>query len=241
VGAISEDDAARLREQGVPAERIIVTGDTRYDQVWKRAQAASSSRIEALRADGPTVVAGSTWPADQAPLLAAWVQLKKQIRAARLIIAPHELTPHHLRSVSDWASSNSLRLARTSASPRGHADVVLVDQYGILGDLYTLADVAYVGGGFHAAGLHSVLEPAAFGAPVIFGPNYKKSREAGALLQHGGAYVVNSADEMKRKLVDLLGSKDARNSAGSAAKAVVERGLGAAERSFELVRALLGP
>ena len=59
---------------------------------------------------------------------------------------------------------------------------MLVDRVGVLGDLYALADVAFVGGGFHAAGLHSVLEPAAFGAPVVFGPRHTGSRDAGLLL-----------------------------------------------------------
>ena len=241
VGAISEDDAVRLREQGIPAERITVTGDTRYDQVWARAHATTPSRVKALQSSAPTLVAGSTWPADEARLLDAWMQLRKRIPRARLIIAPHELSPEHLRGVSDWANSNHLRIARTSAHVDGESDIVLVDEYGILGDLYALADVAYVGGGFHSAGLHSVLEPAAFGAPVVFGPNHKKSREAGALLQCGGAYVVSSAEELGQRVGELLASKDSRDSSGVAAKTMVERGLGAAERSFQLVTALLDP
>ena len=241
VGAISDEDAVRLRQQGVPARRISVTGDTRYDQVWARAHAETPSRVRSLQSSGPTLVAGSTWPADEGRLLDAWMKVRSRVPGARLIIAPHELSPDHLRSVSDWASSNHLRLVRTSAHAYDETDVVLVDQYGILGDLYALADVAYVGGGFHAAGLHSVLEPAAFGAPVIFGPNHKKSREAEALLQCGGAYVAGSAAEVATRVGELFGSKDLRDSSGAAARAMVERGLGAAERSFQLVTALLDP
>jgi 3-deoxy-D-manno-octulosonic-acid transferase len=118
---------------------------------------------------------------------------------------------------------------------------VLVDQYGILGDLYALADVAYVGGGFHSAGLHSVLEPAAFGSPVIFGPNYEKSREAAALLECGGGYTANSVNELALALTTLFTSRQPRDSSATAARGMVERGLGAAERSYQLVRELLGP
>lgn len=240
VGAISDEDAARLHDQGVAADRITVTGDTRYDQVWSRAHATTTVRVQSLRSSAPTLVAGSTWPADETRLLPAWIKLRRKIPQARLVIAPHELTEDYLRSITDWARSNGLRLARTSSYEEGESDVVLVDQYGMLGDLYALADVAYVGGGFHAAGLHSVLEPAAFGAPVIFGPNYKKSREAGALLQCGGGYVATSADDLVLRLTALLTSREARDSSAAAAKAMVERGLGAAERSFQLVRELLG-
>src|SRR5205085_10600612 len=69
VGAIDEKDAERLREQGVRADRISVTGDTRYDQVWARARRTSSGLVESLRSACPTLVAGSTWPSDEEHLL----------------------------------------------------------------------------------------------------------------------------------------------------------------------------
>ncbi len=241
VGAISETDAARLREQGVGADRIGVTGDTRYDQVWSRARATPPARVESLRSSAPTLVAGSTWPADETRLLPAWIELRKSIPQARLVIAPHELSHEHLSDIADWARSNGLRLVRTSSYKEGESDVVLVDQYGILGDLYALADVAYVGGGFHSAGLHSVLEPAAFGSPVIFGPNYEKSREAATLLECGGGYTANSVNALATALTTLFTSRHARDSSATAARRMVERGLGAAERSYQLVRELLGP
>ncbi|HEX9309632.1 MAG TPA: hypothetical protein VF887_02360, partial [Gemmatimonadaceae bacterium] len=108
-----------------------------------------------------------------------------------------------------------------------------------LGDLYALADVAYVGGGFQSAGLHSVLEPAAFGAPVLFGPRNEKSREAAKLVQAGGGAVVTGSVDLAIRLHDWLGSVPARDTAGGLARSVVQSGLGAAERSFDLVMSLL--
>lgn len=239
VGAISREDADRLAEQGVRADRISVTGDTRYDQVWKRAQADPLALVQSLRSSAPTLVAGSTWPADETPLLEAWVEIRKRVADARLIIAPHEVTDDHLTSISRWATANGLTLSRIS-SPDASSDVILVDRYGILGDLYAVADVAYVGGGFHAAGLHSVLEPAAFGVPVLFGPRHHTSREASVLLAAGGAQVATDAADLCGRLARLLKSREARDTAGAAARAVVEGGLGAAERSYTLVRELLG-
>jgi 3-deoxy-D-manno-octulosonic-acid transferase len=132
-----------------------------------------------------------------------------------------------------------LSLARLDEPAAPHADVILVDRYGVLGDLYALADVAYVGGGFHPAGLHSVLEPAAFGAPVLFGPRNEKSRDAAKLLGGGGGAVINGAVDLSIRLGDWLGSAAARDTAGSFARGMVEAGLGAAERSYELVTTLL--
>jgi 3-deoxy-D-manno-octulosonic-acid transferase len=239
VGAIDTEDAKRLSEQGVRADRIQVTGDTRFDQVWTRAQRDPSAFVQRLRSARPTLVAGSTWPSDEDHLLAAWTRIRDKIPDARLVIAPHETSDNHLRSIRNWARSRSLRLARIDASDAAYADVILVDRYGILGDLYALADVAYVGGGFQSAGLHSVLEPSAFGAPVLFGPRHEKSREAAKLIQAGGGAVVTGASDLSIRLGDWLGSVPARNVAGSSARAMVQDGLGAAERSFELVTTLL--
>ncbi len=240
VGAISDDDAARLREQGVRAERVSVTGDTRYDQVWARALAPASALVRSLQSPAPTLVAGSTWPADETHLLSAWIETRNRIPGARLIIAPHDLSDTHMNAVVSWARASDLKLSRITDGGQTDSDVVLVDSYGVLGDLYALADVAYVGGGFHAAGLHSVLEPAAFGAPVVVGPRHGKSRDAEALIASGGAFAVSDGTDLARRLQELLGSTSNRDTAGAAARATVERGLGAAERSFQLVTELLG-
>jgi len=240
VGAIDEEDAEHFRQMGVRGERIEVTGDTRYDQVWTRAQRAPSALVESMRSSRPTLVAGSTWPTDEEHLFAAWKKVRDKIPDARLVIAPHELTATCLVSVESWARQRKLRFARIDATDVADADVVLVDRYGILGDLYALADVAYVGGGFHSAGLHSVLEPAAFGAPVLFGPRHDKSRDARKLIEAGGGAAVTGVADLSLRLSDWLGSLPARDSAGEVARSMVQQGTGAAERSFALVSALLG-
>ncbi|HEY8831408.1 MAG TPA: hypothetical protein VIM21_02770, partial [Gemmatimonadaceae bacterium] len=92
---------------------------------------------------------------------------------------------------------------------------------------------------FHSAGLHSVLEPAAFGAPVLFGPRHDKSRDARKLIEAGGGAAVTGAADLSLRLNDWLGSLSARDSAGEQARSMVQEGIGAAERSFALVSALL--
>jgi 3-deoxy-D-manno-octulosonic-acid transferase len=238
VGAIDEADAERLREQGVRGDRVAVTGDTRFDQVWARAQ-HTSPLIQRLRSSRPTLVAGSTWPSDEEHLLPVWTTIRDKIPDARLVVAPHETSDAHLRSIEGWARSRALTLARIDAPDARSADVILVDRFGMLGDLYALADVAYVGGGFHSEGLHSILEPAAFGAPVLFGPRHEKSREAAKLVQAGGGAVVTGVADLTIRLGYWLGSVPARDAAGASARAMVQTSLGAAERSYELVMALL--
>lgn len=245
VGAIDEADAIRLMKLGVREKAISVTGDTRYDQVWARAQstAARDTQLAPLRSDRPTLVAGSTWPADERELLPAWIAMRSQVPDARLIIAPHEPTHLHLAHIKRWAAAHKLTLARTSmiagGTGKSNADVVLVDGVGLLGDLYALADVAYVGGGFHGAGLHSVLEPAAFGVPVLFGPRHEKSRDAATLIANDAGASVTDGSAITARLEALLTRPDTRGAEGARAREIVEKGLGASARSAALVTALL--
>ena len=241
VGAVDDADADRLVQIGVRSSVISVTGDTRYDQVWEIAQGVerAGARLAPLRASRPTLVAGSTWPADEAALLPAWTTVRAGVPGARLIIAPHEPTPAHLAPIETWAARAGLSIARLGDAAAPSADVVLVDRVGVLGQLYALADAAFVGGGFHDAGLHSVLEPAAFGAPVLFGPRHLTSRDAGLLLLRGGGATAASDAAIARRLKSWLGDPTARRDAGDSARALVRSGLGAARRSFELVERLL--
>jgi 3-deoxy-D-manno-octulosonic-acid transferase len=241
VGAIDDADADRLVQLGVRPNVILITGDTRYDQVWLRAQRVdrSSPMLERLRDSRPTIVAGSTWPADEAALLPAFESLRRAGVPARMILAPHEPTLAHVSRLVDWGTAGGLASARLDEPAASTADVVIIDRLGVLGELYALADVAFVGGGFHAAGLHSVLEPAAFGAPVVFGPRYGNSRDAALLVQRGGGAAVSTEADLARRLRAWLTDATARREAGDYARALVRSGVGAAERSFELVDRLL--
>lgn len=251
VGAIDAVNAERLVSLGVRPQVVDVTGDTRFDQVAERAASVnrSSSLLTLLASERETLVAGSTWPADEAPLCAAWEAVRTQRDAQgnppRLIIAPHEPTALHLKPLQHWTARIGARAATLSEiKQRGRSDdidVVIVDRVGVLGELYALAHVAFVGGGFHAAGLHSVIEPAAFGVPVLFGPQYHMSREAGLLLDAGGAFSVSSAQAMRDTLRRLLQISDLRGTAGTQARAVVEAERGATAKSLALVERLVNP
>jgi 3-deoxy-D-manno-octulosonic-acid transferase len=241
-GAVGPDDAERLVSLGVPPQRVRVTGDTRYDQVWARSRAAdlSSPFLTRLASARPTLIAGSTWPSDESVVLASWLDVRRVVPTARLIVAPHEPTERHLTPIEEWAGGHGLTVRRLgnldgSVTP----DVLLVDRVGVLGELYAVATCAYVGGGFHGAGLHSVIEPAAFGVPVLFGPRHANSADAEKLRNAAGAVSVADARAMATQLVRWLGDLPERDRAGQRAARVVEAGLGAAERSCDLVIELL--
>jgi 3-deoxy-D-manno-octulosonic-acid transferase len=241
VAAISAEDADRFGALGVPAERRTVMGDARFDQVWARA-AAVDRASDLLRPfggyDGITLVAGSTWPADEERLIPAVAALRADGHPIRLILVPHEPTPEHLaRSTALLAGAgrSPIRLSEIEGGAEP-GQTVLVDLVGVLGDLYALADVAYVGGGWGTAGLHSVLEPAAFGVPVLFGPRHANAREAAELIAAGAAFEWAEDGSTLRALTS---DPARRRSSGDAARRYVEAGLGAAERGAGIIQRLL--
>jgi len=244
VAAISPADADRFAALGVPPERRTVMGDARFDQVWERA--ARVDRGSPLLApfagwSGLTLVAGSTWPADEDHLIPALARLRADGLPLRLLLVPHEPTEAYLARTEAALRAHDLPHARLSAVEAGAEvpPVTLVDRVGILGDLYALAELAYVGGGFGTAGLHSVLEPAAFGAPVLFGPRHANAREAAELMAAGGAFEVSGAPHLTETL-RRLADPAVRQPSGAAARRYVEAGRGAALRGAEIIEGLVG-
>ena len=145
VGTISEEDGERLELLGARPETIAVTGDTRYDSVAERAARLDTTReplarLAATSADTFTIVAGSTWPSDEAVLLPSFADLLHQLPTARLLLAPHEPNPDHLAAIADRL--RHLKLPRpVRLSQLEHAKpgpVIVVDRVGILADLYAL-------------------------------------------------------------------------------------------------------
>jgi 3-deoxy-D-manno-octulosonic-acid transferase len=105
--------------------------------------------------------------------------------------------------------------------------------------MYAVADSAYVGGGFHGAGLHSMLEPAAFGAPVLIGPMHSDNRDASLLVNGGGAVRCPGPGDICARLLAWFRNPGVHQRAAASARRVVEAGLGAADRSLELVEGLM--
>ncbi len=242
--ATSEQEAERLRAVAGPAPQILVVGDTRYDQVKRRA--SENEKVRELREHFQSVarlvlVAGSTWPADEKHLLPALANVCKTVQGLRTMLVPHEPKPEYVDEVERRVAEHSLTSTRLSAWRQGaKADsaVLIVDEVGILANLYSVADIAFVGGGF-TTGVHSVLEPAVYGIPVLFGPRHLNSPEAIDLAHRGGGFVVGDAAELQDRLYRLLRDVAEREEAGKQAKAMVEERTGASMRIALFVKGLL--
>jgi len=241
-GAVADGDAARLERLGVPRGRIQVTGDPRYDSIAQRiAGVASDDPLLQLSVGGPAMVAGSTWPEDERVLLRAFQRVRQERPKARLIVAPHEPHEEHLARLERAALELGLPVARSS-TVRDGTPLLLIDRVGILPTVYGAGKMAYVGGAIGSQGIHSVLEPAAWGIPVVFGPRWDYSRDAGLLLEAGGARALGLRDpvaEMTGIWLEWLENDETRQAQGSEARRVFRAGLGSAERTAQLIAGAL--
>lgn len=244
VGAVAPTDGERFSKLGVDPARVYVTGDARFDQVYARVETLDLEQPLLRRLRDPrvtTVVAGSTWSTDDEELIPAYAAARKGC-PLRLLIAPHEPDGAHLRSLEGRLSAAGLRherLGAVEASTGALPEVIVVDRVGVLADLYAVAQVAYVGGGFHGAGLHSVVEPAALGVPTIFGPRHGNAREADELAGKGGGFVASDGAAFASLLLDLAARPMHRKNASNSARAFVMAKLGGARRNAELIASLL--
>jgi 3-deoxy-D-manno-octulosonic-acid transferase len=179
----------------------LVTGDPRVDRALQRVDAViqegkAKERLSIWHRSSFCFVAGSTWPEDEAVILDFWGKVSGE---KSLVIVPHEPTEEHLQKLQAKLKQKGFSWVRFSElNVSSKADVLLVDQRGILAELYALGSFAYVGGGFGRQ-IHSVVEPVAHGIPVVFGPHYHRSPEALSLLAAGGAKALG-----KRPVEELL-------------------------------------
>jgi 3-deoxy-D-manno-octulosonic-acid transferase len=239
--AVSAEDAARLVRLGVESDRIRILGDPRFDSVVERISTiARDEPLLHLGGGAPTMVAGSTWPGDEAVLLDAFGRLHDRRSDARLILVPHEPTARHLAAVEDAARGAGLPAPVRLSAATAPAPLMLVDRVGALATLYGAGTMAYVGGGFGRAGLHSVLEPAAWGVPVVFGPRWRESRDAALLLEAGAAEALTgkgslAGEELYRIWLSWIEDEGRRAMQGERARRLVERGRGASRRSAEML------
>jgi len=233
-----QDEASLELLKTFELNNASVAGDTRFDRVYEIVRAAKRiPEVEAFKGGSLMLVAGSTWPRDEDLLAPLLLDERLPLKA---VIAPHEIGEGHLQLLAQRFGAQAVFLSKARAEDVQAARVLIVDSIGLLSSIYQYGELAYVGGGF-GAGIHNVPEAAAWGIPVVFGPNHKKFREAVELMQQGGAVGISSAEEGREVLRKFLTDTDARSAAGRIAGQYVENAVGATERILSMVRALNSP
>jgi 3-deoxy-D-manno-octulosonic-acid transferase len=222
---------------GIGMENASVGGDTRFDRVAGIVMRQEGLPMAAaFKGTAPLLVCGSTWPADEHLLARTLSELDDE--APKCIVVPHELHKEQLaetekrfpRPLALWSElerSGPANIAATLGQVR-HGSLV-VDRMGLLARLYQYADMAYVGGGF-TDGIHNLLEAAAWGVPVIFGPKHRKFAEAQGLIDAEAGIRVNTEGELTATLRSWSSDRGWLERASANAKRYVQQRTGATER-----------
>jgi 3-deoxy-D-manno-octulosonic-acid transferase len=209
-----------------------VCGDTRFDRVYHIVNQAKEIDFFAdLTSKKNVIVAGSTWKEDEKPLSQL---LNNQFFT--LIIAPHEVHKERIEEI-EKCFANYSPILYTKLSKKidtKKMQVIVIDVIGILNSLYRYASIAYIGGGF-GKGIHNILEAATYGKPVIFGPNYKKFKEANDLIRLLAAFSVSNYEDLNTVVQKLYANPQTIKSAGNTVKQYVLYNIGACEKIYENV------
>jgi 3-deoxy-D-manno-octulosonic-acid transferase len=237
----SQTDADRYLALGAPPARLVVTGNTKLVET---AEEQANPALARFAAAGPTLIAGSTAPGEEAQVLDAYRELRGQFAALRLVLAPRHL--ERVGEIMELLGGKGLQYVKASALKAGapaSADILLLDTLGDLRSLYRFGTLAFVGGSLlEGRGGQNLGEPAAAGVAVLFGPFHQNQREtAQALLTHGGGAVIANAYDLVRAAAPLLRDERVRREKGAQARQVYDSLAGGAARTLAALRTLLDP
>jgi len=232
-----QDENSRRLLESIHITKVTVSGDTRFDRVAENAVSpARFPEIETFCGGSQIFIAGSTWPDDEKLI----IDLIKSEGNWKFIIAPHEIKEENINRIIRMLSPGiTERYSDLQVNPLKEttAQVLIIDNIGMLSSLYQYCQIAYIGGGF-GVGIHNTLEAAAFGLPVIFGPNYQKFREARELIATGAAFSIKHTSELLN-IFDVLKDEAAREKASKAAKRYVKEETGATEKIINYLDAIV--
>lgn len=237
---ISEKDRNNYQKL-VDAEKIVIAGDTKFEQVILRMEESKKKRAlpKEVYERKRVLVAGSIWPEDEEHLIPAIKSLAKKHDDLLVIACPHEPTEFHLAGLSENLHPNAACLYSELGSYSGER-IIIIDRIGLLANLYSIADAAYVGGSFKQ-NVHNVLEPAVYGIPVIFGPVNQNSHEAQLLKESGGGIEVHDSEEIGNILTRFFSDEFYRKKIGVLASKVVMENTGATQRTIDAILPFLDP
>jgi len=235
-----QDEVSQTVLDSIGLKNHMIGGDTRFDRVYEIAmQVEEIPLIKQFKQDRKLFIAGSTWKEDE-KLLIEFINNKVSdlsVRQADLkfIIAPHEIKEENIQWMMSQIKHKTIRFSEAKDEEIGDAKVLIIDNMGMLSSLYQNGDIAYIGGGL-GKGIHNILEAAAFGMPVVFGPNYHKFQEANDLIEKGGAFSIKNYTELENKIRFLLSDVYVLKMASEISRIYVKNKRGATGMIFDHIR-----
>jgi len=240
-GMQTEEDRRRLIALGVPKERVVRTGNLKFDSAAPATNPELLEKVRGLAGDRPVLLAGSTMKAEEELVLEAFRKVNGK-QSALLILAPRH--PERWNEVEILARESGLRVARRSALATAPAspDVLILDSMGELAGLYAAGIGAFIGGTLVPTGGHNPLEPAFHGIAIAAGPSMDNFREIEQMFDRALAWQrVANPDELAQAWLQWITDPESARELGSRASAILERNRGALARTLEFLEPLLEP
>lgn len=240
----SEMDADRIKGLGAIPKRVQVTGNLKFDrlpQIVKPAHEEDLLTALGIEPAAPIFIAGSTHAGEDEIIVRAYKQLLLSHPKLALIIAPRHL--ERLSGIEELIKQHGLASVRKSSivNKRDTNTIILLDTIGELAQLYSIASLVFVGGSLVPTGGHNILEPAAYGQPVLFGPYMSNFLHCAKVLKDVGAGIeVDGIDQLVTEAQRLLDDEPLRSRLGEAAKEVVQQNRGATQRTLTIIEEYLG-
>lgn len=217
-------------------DKVTVSGDTRFDRVSEILDRGNSlDFMERFKGPHFCMVAGSTWPEDEA-ILTGYINACEQ--NFKYVLAPHNIKPEHIRRLVLALDKKTVLYSEMEGQNLPDFEVLVLDTIGLLTKVYSYADLAYVGGAF-ATGLHNTLEPAVFGIPVIIGPEYKGFKEAEELVDRKGIHVINDLPGFGELMDRFIAHPEFLERTGEINRSYVTENKGASVQIVQYIRTLL--
>ena len=233
----TQDTASKTLLNSIGYSAVTVSGDTRFDRVGNQLKMDNTLDFIAEFKDHKTcVVAGSTWPEDETLLID---YINRSSEATKFIIAPHNMDLNQIKSMIKRLKKPTVCYSNYANETLEDKSVFIVDTIGLLSKIYSYADIAYIGGGMGASGLHNTLEAATFGLPIVIGKNYQKFPEAKAMLSKGGLFSIHTFESLESTLNMLINDSQKRIESGQKNKDYIKDNKGASELVMSELKTLL--
>ena len=241
VAAQTRADAERLVATGVRADRVVVTGNTKFDVAVPAAARESGQLLRhRIGASRRVWIAASTHEGEEEMVLAALSRVRKRVEGCRLILVPRHV--ERAGRVASLARRLGFSVSLRTEGFDERADILLGDTMGELPVFYAASDLAFVGGSLVDIGGHNLLEPAVLGVPGLTGPYTRNFTDVAASLQAVGAVrVVYGPADLAGAVVDLLGDPNRRHRMGEDGRGFVLANRGARDRTMAVIDRLLEP